>query len=330
MRATWAPSARRRPGQAVQLVADGERHEVVPRAVELDLVDAVAVAVEGLQPRRVLVGLEAPARSARRPTRRRPRARARAPSRRPRAASASTSGDVVVEEVAVLQRRDLVGDLVGRETAQASAGMGGSVGSDGAQAEGGQLGGEARRGARRGRRRRPDERLADRADERRRAQLAVLRRQLAGGDAVAQDRGEDVAVGAAEDEALGLDGRVDRLGEQRPGQPPSGERALREDLDGGRDPGARAPRAARPRRRRRRRPRAATRCGRPRRTARPWTGSGGRRCPSPRPRGARPRPPTPRGSRRGRSAHARRGRSARGPACGEPPCARSGGRSRKK
>ncbi len=76
---------RRRPRQRVQLVTHRERHEVVPCAMELDLVDALAVAVEGLQLRRVLVGLEAPAGSAPRPTPRRPHARAPAPSRRPRA-----------------------------------------------------------------------------------------------------------------------------------------------------------------------------------------------------------------------------------------------------
>ena len=72
-------------GRRVQLVAHRERHEVVPRAVKLDLVDAVAVAVEGLQPRRVLVGLEAPADRLGAPRRADLAARARAPSRRPRA-----------------------------------------------------------------------------------------------------------------------------------------------------------------------------------------------------------------------------------------------------
>ena len=86
-------------------------------------------------------------------------------------------------------------------------------------------------------------------------------------------------VGAAEGQALDLDGGVDGLGQQRPGQPPAAQRAAREGLDRGREPARR--RAARPPRRRRawRRPRAARRAGRPRRRGRPWTGSGGRRCP---------------------------------------------------
>ena len=123
--------------------------------------------------------------------------------------------------------------------------------------------------------------------------------QLAGGDAVAQDVGEAGGVGAAEDQALGLDGRVDRLGEQRPGQAAAAQRAAREGLDRGGEP---------------RRRRAAGRLGggargvdlalrgargRPRRTGRPWTGSGGRRCRwRPRPPRRRRRP-APRGSRRG-------------------------------
>ena len=46
-------------------------------------------------------------------------------------------------------------------------------------------------------------------------------------------RGEAARVGAAEGEALGLDGRVDGLGEQRPGQAPAAQRAAGERLDGG-------------------------------------------------------------------------------------------------
>ena len=51
-----------------------------------------------------------------------------------------------------------------------------------------------------------DERLPDRPDERRRAELRVLRRELAGLDPVRDHPGERVAVGPPEDEALGLDG----------------------------------------------------------------------------------------------------------------------------
>src|SRR5882757_8714656 len=46
------------PGRS--LVHARQRHQLVPRRVELDLVDAVAVAVEGLQLGRVLVGQAAP------------------------------------------------------------------------------------------------------------------------------------------------------------------------------------------------------------------------------------------------------------------------------
>ena len=56
-RATWAPGSRLAPGQRVQAVRDPERHQLVPRRVELDLVDPVAEAVVGAQPRRVLVRL---------------------------------------------------------------------------------------------------------------------------------------------------------------------------------------------------------------------------------------------------------------------------------
>jgi hypothetical protein len=95
----------------VQLVANAQRHEVVPGAVELDLVDAVAVAVEGLQLRRVLVGLEAPADRVAAPG----RADLRSAAARPPGTLAVERLDkreVVLEQVAALQRRGLVGDLV--------------------------------------------------------------------------------------------------------------------------------------------------------------------------------------------------------------------------
>src|SRR3954468_5584530 len=44
----------------MELVLGAERHQLVVGRVELDLVDAVAVAVVGLQARRVLVGEPAP------------------------------------------------------------------------------------------------------------------------------------------------------------------------------------------------------------------------------------------------------------------------------
>jgi hypothetical protein len=80
--------------------------------VELDLVDAMAVAVERLQLRRVLVGLEAPADRVAAPC----RPHLDRPLARPPGALALERLDerrVVGEEVAALQRRDLVGDLVG-------------------------------------------------------------------------------------------------------------------------------------------------------------------------------------------------------------------------
>ena len=49
-----------RPRQRVQLVLHAHLHQLVPGGVELDLVDAVAVAVEGAQHRLVLVGQAAP------------------------------------------------------------------------------------------------------------------------------------------------------------------------------------------------------------------------------------------------------------------------------
>ena len=59
-RATCAGLAGVVPRQRVQLVLGRERHELVVGGVELDLVDAVAVAVVGDQLRRVLVGLTPP------------------------------------------------------------------------------------------------------------------------------------------------------------------------------------------------------------------------------------------------------------------------------
>ncbi len=102
----------RRPRQRVQLVAHPEPHEVMPRAVKLHLVDAVPIAVEGLQARRVLVGLEAPADRVAAP-RRADLVRA---AERPTGALALERLDerkVVGEQVAALQRWGLVGDLVG-------------------------------------------------------------------------------------------------------------------------------------------------------------------------------------------------------------------------
>ena len=108
---------------------------------------------------------------------------------------------------------------------------------DGAQAEGDELGDEDVGVALRGDRREwPDERLAERADERGADEVRILVGKLAARDPVGEDRREVRGVGAAEDEALGLDGRVDRLGEQRPGLAAGSERAAGERLDGGLEP----------------------------------------------------------------------------------------------
>ena len=49
------------PRRGVQAVADGDRHQLVVGGVVFDLVDAVAVAVVGVQDRLVAVGQFAPA-----------------------------------------------------------------------------------------------------------------------------------------------------------------------------------------------------------------------------------------------------------------------------
>ena len=91
----------------MQLVAHGKLHEVVPRAMKLDLVDPMAVAVVRAQPRRVLVGLKAPADGVAAPR----GADLAAALERPAAALARQrldERDVVVEEVASFERRRLV------------------------------------------------------------------------------------------------------------------------------------------------------------------------------------------------------------------------------
>src|SRR4051794_30054496 len=98
---------------------------------------------------------------------------------------------------------------------RASVDMGGGLPvGDGAQAEGDEVGDErVGVGVRGDLRQRPDERFGKRADERGARELRVLRRQLAGVDAVGDDRGEVLGVGAAEAQALGLDGGGGGLGE---------------------------------------------------------------------------------------------------------------------
>ena len=77
----------------------------------------------------------------------------------------------------------------------------------------------------------PDERLAQRADQRGGAELDVLGGQLAGRHALAQDVLEAGGVGAAEGEPLDLDGGVDGLGEERPREAPATQGPAREGLD---------------------------------------------------------------------------------------------------
>src|SRR5436190_15749477 len=67
--------------------------------------------------------------------------------------------------------------------------------------------------ARRRGRQRAHQRLADGADEAGGDGLDVLLGQLAGGDPLSQQPREHVAVAATQGEALGLDGRVHRLGD---------------------------------------------------------------------------------------------------------------------
>ena len=86
------PGSSLRHGSACSSSRDAGRHELVPRRVELDLVDAVAVAVVRAQHRRVLVGQRGPTPRARRPRTRRRRGRARAAQPAPSRSSASTSG----------------------------------------------------------------------------------------------------------------------------------------------------------------------------------------------------------------------------------------------
>src|SRR5689334_20157874 len=77
-----------------------------------------------------------------------------------------------------------------------------------------------------------DERLADRSDECGGGRLLVVKLELAALDTLPENLDEHVAIAAAEDEALGVDGGVDRLGEQRVGASGGGERTAREDLGG--------------------------------------------------------------------------------------------------
>ena len=228
------------PRQRVQLLLHPGAHERVPRGVELDLVAAVAEAIVGVQHGRVLVGLDAPAHRLAAPE----RARGAQALARPSAALALErllQRGVVLEQVAALQRRDLVEDLVGRgrrrehqwvssvtERRQKVTRSATSASASTSSATGDRGPTSASPSA-------PTSAAA--------VSSTFWRRQLAGVDALAQDLGEAGGVGPAEGQALDLDGRIDGLGQQRPGQAPAAQRPPREGLHRGGEPaGGRAAR----------------------------------------------------------------------------------------
>ena len=102
------------PREAGDRALDGAPQQPVPRGVELDLVDPVAVPVVGAQDRHVALG--APAvldrLDAARPPRR-PRGARSTPQPPPSRSSASASARSALEQVDRLQRRGLVEDLAG-------------------------------------------------------------------------------------------------------------------------------------------------------------------------------------------------------------------------
>ncbi len=108
-RATCAAGSAECPRQRVQLVLHAHRHQVVPRRVELDLVDAVARSGRACAARACSRWPGAP-RTAAVGRRRTGRARRRAPCAQPppSRSSASTSGQIAGEDVHALQRRGLV------------------------------------------------------------------------------------------------------------------------------------------------------------------------------------------------------------------------------
>ena len=101
------------PGERVDLLGDRAPHELVPGRRELDLVDALPVAVVAAQHRRLLVRLLAQAQGRGLAE---PGAEAAEPGLAPGAALAQHGGAqrvILLEQVDALQRRRLVGDLVG-------------------------------------------------------------------------------------------------------------------------------------------------------------------------------------------------------------------------
>src|SRR5947199_6478 len=107
----WPVSSYSAPGPRARLVADGEAQELVPGGVELDLVDAVAVAVVGTEDGRIGVRLHAPAeRLAAGELAERPHPLLRPGG--PLAAEALGQGAVRGKEVVALEGWRLVQDLV--------------------------------------------------------------------------------------------------------------------------------------------------------------------------------------------------------------------------
>ena len=112
-RTTWAPGWGSRHGRLRDRALDGAAQQPVPRGVELDLVDPVAVAVVGAQDRRVALG--APAVLGRLDAAGDPAGLA-GPVDAPAAALALqrlAQRQVGLEQVDRLQRRGLVEDLAG-------------------------------------------------------------------------------------------------------------------------------------------------------------------------------------------------------------------------
>src|SRR3954447_26762659 len=85
-----------------------------------------------------------------------------------------------------------------------------------------------------------DQRFADRSYQSGRRRLLVVCFEFASFDSLAQHLHEDVAIAAPEDEPLGLDRRVDRLGDERVRARRYRKRAASERFGSGGDPLARA------------------------------------------------------------------------------------------
>jgi hypothetical protein len=93
------------PRKSVQPVADPDPHQLVPRGVELDLVDPVPVPVVGSKHRLVLVRLEAPADRLRASRDLTDRQRALLGPLGPLAAKRLDERPVLPEDVVILERR---------------------------------------------------------------------------------------------------------------------------------------------------------------------------------------------------------------------------------